>query len=121
MSESPVVTHLSWGRIETLGQVFKDVKLWPGGARGWDWGETGTRHVPGVQLADAQELVDRGAEVVVLSRGVQLVLQVPDATVAALRAPGVEVVVAQTEEAARRYEELRAAGARVGALLHSTC
>jgi hypothetical protein len=29
--------------------TFKDAKLFPGGARAWDWRETGTGHVPGIQ------------------------------------------------------------------------
>jgi hypothetical protein len=55
----PRITHLSWGRIEVEGgRTFKDAKLWPGGVREWDWNETGTRHRPGVQPADVEELLD---------------------------------------------------------------
>jgi hypothetical protein len=70
-ASSPRITHLSWGRLEIDDQrSFKDAKLFPGGAREWDWRETGTHHVPGIQPADVEELVDRGATVVVLSKGV---------------------------------------------------
>lgn len=117
---SPVVDAFSWGRLEIGGRLFKDAKIFPGGARAWDWNETGTRHVPGVQVNDAIELVDRGAEVLVLSRGVDRVLLVPEATVDALRARGVEVHVAPTPEAIDLYNRL-CATRRVGALLHSTC
>jgi hypothetical protein len=49
---SPRITSLPWGRIETEdGRAFKDAKLWPGGGREWDWAETGTSHVPGIQPA----------------------------------------------------------------------
>jgi hypothetical protein len=41
---------------------FKDAKVFPGGAREWDWRETGTRHVPGIQPADVQELIEHGAK-----------------------------------------------------------
>src|SRR5215471_19279020 len=97
---TPRVLHIRWGTIETEGhdavRKFKDAKIFPGGARGWDWRETGTEHVPGVQLADAEELLDAGADVIVLSRGMQLVLEVPPSTVLGLEALGVEVHVAQT-------------------------
>ena len=74
---SPRITHLSWGRIEVEGgRTFKDAKLWPGGVREWDWKETGTRHRPGVQPADVEELLERGAEVMVLSKGILQALQV---------------------------------------------
>ncbi len=117
---SPPIDHISWGRIEIGARIFKDVKLFPGGARAWDWSETGTRHIPGIQPADALELVEHGATHVVLSRGMHEVMQVPRETVEALEARGVTVHVLQTEEAARLYAELRGTRA-VGALLHSTC
>ncbi|HEY5704171.1 MAG TPA: hypothetical protein VIS96_01200 [Terrimicrobiaceae bacterium] len=67
---SPQIIHVSWGRLEVEGRVrpYKDAKLFPGGSREWNWRETDTEHVPGIQPADVQELGDHGAEVVVLSR-----------------------------------------------------
>ena len=60
--DSPRILLLSWGRIEVEGHPpFKDAKIFPGGAREWDWHETGTRHVPGIQPADVQELIEHGA------------------------------------------------------------
>jgi len=121
MEPSPKIEEFSWGRVEVEGWgTFKDVKLWPGGARDWDWNETGTRHRPGIQLADVQELLDHGADVVVLSRGVDEVLQVPADLIADLEKLGIEVVVAASRDAANRYNELVGTRA-VGCLLHSTC
>ena len=63
---SPRISRLSWGHIEVDGHPpFKDAKIFPGGAREWDWRETGTRHVPGIQPADVQELIEHGARAVV--------------------------------------------------------
>ncbi|WP_020519883.1 Mth938-like domain-containing protein [Catelliglobosispora koreensis] len=118
---SPKVTHLSWGRMEVEGLgTGKDFKLYPGGGRAWDWSETGTRHDPGIQLADVEELLSHGATVVVLSRGIDLVLQVQPEVVAALEARGLTVHVAQTQEAVRLYNSL-CDSASVGGLFHSTC
>ena len=49
---SPKVLEVSWGymEIEDVG-TGKDFKLYPGGGRDWDWSETGTRHVPGIDPA----------------------------------------------------------------------
>lgn len=118
---SPRVARLSWGSV-TLedGRVFKDVKLYPGGAREWDWTETGTRHKPGIQPEDVQEILRRGAARIVLSRGMWGRLGAPEATLEAIRAAGVIVEVCKTEQAVRRYNEL-AADQPVGALIHSTC
>lgn len=119
--ESPCIRAFSWGRLEVEGHgSFKDAKLWPGGARGWDWNETGTRHDPGIQPADIEELLDHGARVVVLSRGVNERLRVMPETLDLLRERGVEAEVLASEEAVRRYNEL-AGEAAVGGLIHSTC
>jgi hypothetical protein len=116
----PRITHLSWGRLEVEGETFKDVKLFPGGSREWDWGETGTRHAPGIQPADVEELLEHGATVVVLSRGIEKRLQVCPETLQMLKDRGIPAHVLQTEDAARLYNELREKQ-RVGGLFHSTC
>lgn len=127
MADAPQVERLEWGTVEVAGGdtyaggSYKDAKLWPGGARGWDWNETGTSHSPGVQVADVEELLQHGAEIVVLSRGQQGRLQVSTDVVTALRDRGVDVEVAGTQEAVARYNELAAEGRAVGALIHSTC
>lgn len=119
---SPRIRDLSWGRVEVEGQAnpFKDVKLFPGGARAWDWRESGTDHVPGIQPGDVQELIDRGARVVILSRGMLGRLHVRPDTLELLRAGGIEVHVLKSPEAVAKYNELAAVGA-AGALIHSTC
>ncbi|MGH7857851.1 MAG: Mth938-like domain-containing protein [Candidatus Binatia bacterium] len=121
-SSSPRITHLSWGRIEVEGGAapLKDAKLFPGGAREWDWNETGTRHSPGIRAADVAEILERGVHVVVLSCGMQGRLQVHPETLGLLRTRGVAVHVLQTEEAVALYNELAGSEA-VGGLFHSTC
>src|SRR5712692_10298674 len=118
---SPRISEISWGHIEVedLGAV-KDVKRYPGGGREWNWAETGTRHVPGVQPADVEELLERGATVVVLSRGMDMMLQVGPATLEYLEQRSVAVHVAETREAVEIYNKL-AEDVPVGGLFHSTC
>ena len=107
-------------QVESLG-TGKDVKLWPGGGRAWDWRETNTQHVPGIQVADLAEIIDHGASVIVLSRGMQLVLQTPPETIAWLDQLGLKYHVLETREAAKLYNELAGQGVAVGGLFHSTC
>ena len=118
--DSPRVTDLAWGRLEVDGSIFKDAKLFPGGARAWDWNETGTNHEPGIQPADVEELLERGATTVVLSKGFHERLGVTPETLRMLEERGVAAHVRQTEEAIRLYNELRETE-KVGALIHSTC
>jgi len=121
-SPSPKIIHLSWGRLEVEGfdAPFKDAKLFPGGARAWNWRETGTRHRPGIQPTDVEELLTRGATVVVLSRGFYRQLHVCPETLELLNRRGIAVHILPTEAAVRRYNELRRTES-VGALIHSTC
>jgi hypothetical protein len=119
---SPVIDRISWGRMEVAGLGGgRDFKLWPGGGRAWDWTETGTHHVPGIQPADVEELMAHGSDVVVLSRGMLMRLQVRAETVDLLERSGIRVLVAETSAATDIYNELATQGAAVGGLFHSTC
>jgi hypothetical protein len=125
MSEhTPVVQDLSWGEVtvEEAGQMhqYRDAKLWPGGSRNWDWNETGTSHTPGIQVADVRELVENGADHVILSKGQNNRLQVKSETIDWLEQQGVEVDVMESNDAVQAYNNL-AGDEDVGALIHSTC
>jgi hypothetical protein len=59
---SPRIIHISRGCMEVEGVGRgKDFRLYPGGGREWDWRETNTEHVPGIQPADIEELLENGA------------------------------------------------------------
>ncbi len=118
---SPRIVRQTWGQVEVEGYApFRDAKVYPGGAREWNWNETGTRHRPGIQPADVEELIERGARVVVLSTGVLGRLGVREDALETLRERGIEVYVKRTPEAIRLYNELRKQ-APAAALIHSTC
>ena len=122
MTSSPQISHIEWGEMEAdgLGRG-RDMKLWPGGGREWDWRESKTHHVPGIQTADVEELLEHGAEVVVLTRGMELRLQTCPETLEHLRERGVACHVEETNAAVCLYNELADQGQRVGGLFHSTC
>ena len=118
---SPRITQLSWGQLEVEGgRTFKDAKLFPGGAREWDWSETGTAHEPGIQPSDVTELLEHGAAVVVLTKGVYERFRICPETLELLADRSVAVHVLQTEEALGVYNRLVETD-RVGELFHSTC
>ena len=118
---SPRIIHFSWGRIDVEGLgTGKDWKLYPGGGREWDWGETGTQHVPGVQPTDVEELLEHGASVVVLSRGRTRRLKTSPKTLEFLEERGIPVHVEETRAAVDLYNKLAETEA-VGGLFHSTC
>jgi hypothetical protein len=119
---SPPILECRWGLVRIDGHgILKDAKLFPGGARAWDWAETGTRHRPGIQPADVAELIEHGADTIVLSRGVLRMLGVCPETLRQLEAQGVAALVLPTPEAVETYNRLVRDGTAVGALIHSTC
>lgn len=113
---------VSWGRLEVEGksEPYKDAKLFPGGSGEWDWRETGTSHRPGIRIADVQELLDHGAKVVVLSRGMAECLHVPHETLEFLEQRQIAVHVLPTQHAVALYNKLAQTNA-VGGLFHTTC
>jgi hypothetical protein len=118
---SPRINHFSWGNIEIEdGRRMKDAKVYPGGAREWDWRETGTRHIPGILPQDVEELLENGADEIILSKGVLKCLRVCPETLAILNEKSIKVHVLQTEKAVELYNKLCKSKA-VGGLFHSTC
>jgi hypothetical protein len=105
--------------VEGFG-AGRDFKLYPGGARAWDWKETGTHHVPGIQPGDSQELLDHGSCIIILSRGMHLALQTCAETCELLRQQGVTYHIEETTAAVEHYNQL-AETQPVGGLFHSTC
>ena len=120
--KSPLIIHLSWGKMTAEGVGSgKDFKLWPGGGREWNWNETGTQHLPGIQPADVQELLTHGAEEIILSRGMLLALHTCPETKDLLEAKGIRFHIAETKQASDLYNRLVGDGKAVGGLFHSTC
>ena len=119
--KSPKIHKNSWGKVEIehFGR-FKDVKLWPGGAREWDWRETGTSHSPGVQTEDVRELVQNGARYIVIGSGRFRRLKVRDETLKWLSDHDVGYRVLETTKAIEKYNGM-CTNDPVGALIHSTC
>jgi hypothetical protein len=107
------ITSFQWGRIvDSNGCMFKDARIFPGGVEEWDWRKTGTRHDPGIQAMDLADLVEMKPDVVILSRDVDLVLQVPQATIDFARSYAATVLVLQSEQAVAEYGTARLRSAR---------
>ena len=122
---APVIEKQSWGKI-TIALNSKttdytgDVRLFPTHHEQWDWTKTNTHHSPGVQIADIAAIVD-AADIIIITRGMHLVLQVPQATIDYAKNKGKIVHVGQTEAMARLYNQLVKEGKSVGGLFHTTC
>lgn len=124
-SHISLITHISWGdmKVNIDGEIhqFKDCKVWPGGAKEWDWRLTGTRHQPGIQPADIEEILQEGVDFMVLSRGMQLMLHTCPETEQLLNSRGIEYHIGQTQLAVPLFNSLMEQGRKVGGIFHSTC
>ncbi|NGP86950.1 Mth938-like domain-containing protein [Fodinibius halophilus] len=119
--KSPKIHSIEWGKVTLSNRrTHKDAKLFPSGSREWDWNETGTHHVPGIQPADVEELLERGSEIVILSQGFHERLQVCQETKKYLNERNIDFHILETEQAKQKYNDLRT-NLPVGALIHSTC
>lgn len=82
--------------------------------------KTGTQHVPGIQPADLYEFIDQVDEVI-LTRGVEHVLQVPQETIDYVKSKGKECHTGQTADMVELFNTLVDQGKKVGGVFHSTC
>src|SRR5437899_12750703 len=100
-NRSPRIKHVSWGRLEVEGRAepYKDAKLFPGGSREWNWRETDTNHGPGIQQTDVKELLEHGAKIVVLSRGMKECLESTRATPELLKRSSIDAYVLHARDA----------------------
>lgn len=119
------ISELSWGSITVIidgeAHLFKDCKIWADGVRNWDWSETGTRHTPGIQPADVEELIENGSRVIVLTRGMWKRLRVAPETELFLKDAGITYYIEKTREGVALFNRLSSEGKLVGGLFHSTC
>jgi hypothetical protein len=124
-SENSIITHSSWGKTTVKhpdGSLhhYEDVKIWPTGSRAWDWKENNTHHVPGIQIGDVTELLDK-ADIIILTRGMDEVLQVPQETIDYVKDNNKTVHVLRTQDAVILFNKLSQEGKKVAGVFHSTC
>ncbi len=121
---APIIKKLVWGTttIEHDGEVtsYKDCMDSPTGAYSWNWSTTGTQHVPGIQIADLNCIIDE-VDVVILSQGMKGVLKVHPDTLPYLKECKKEYHVLLSPQAVKLYNQLVKEGKKVGILIHSTC
>lgn len=129
LAKSPKILNIKWGEIKIENHsndikynslIFKDAKCFPGGCKNWDWNETGTRHFPGVQITDIEELL-KESKVIVLSLGMDKILKIKQETINYLDNLGIEYYIFPTLEAVEKYNSFVDKNIQVGGLFHSTC
>ncbi len=113
----PHVQSYRFGYIVVDGKTYtRDLILLPDRVlAGW-WREEGHR----LSIADLQEVLDAGPEVLVIGTGAYGLMKVPQETIEALQGAGIELHIARTGEAWQIYNGLQA-HRRAAAAFHLTC
>ena len=112
-----MIDAYEFGRIVIGGREYRsDVVVYPDRVDASWWREEGHS----LCMADLEAALAAGPEVLVVGRGANGLLRVPETVAAAVRAKGIEIVAAPTAEAVEKYNAL-AGSKRVVAALHLTC
>lgn len=127
-TKAQVIRAISWGKItvqnpdNTVHEYTapRDVRLYPQGHDVWDWKKTNTHHKPGIQIKDLEDLISK-ADIFILSRGMDLVLEIKQETIEYLEKHSKQVYILESRKAADLYNKLVEQGKRVAALIHTTC
>jgi hypothetical protein len=137
------VVRLKWGEIQVRNRkgdikVFKDVLLFPSadnntGVMNWDWSKSGTRHQPGVAMADLLTVMGQGQAMdvnwkpfVIISNGLEKALDITPQSMTLLQQLKdknaiTDYQIMPTNMAVKKYDEMWRNDRSVVALLHSTC
>lgn len=121
-----LITNSTWGSVTVDYVTFRDVVVTPTGCKEWNWAHIHNdimHHDPGIRIQDIDSLIlPSNPDIVILSRGRRLALQVPPHIERYLLSNSVkEVYVLETSQAISKYNEFIQKGARVAALIHTTC
>ena len=111
------IDSYSFGRIVINGKTYtSDVIIYPGTVNSEWWRREG--HL--LQLADLEEALQAGPDVLVIGTGSFGIMRVPGETVDRITAKGIAVKVERTGKAVEVYNELQGK-VTVIAALHLTC
>lgn len=111
------IDSYSFGRIVINGETYtSDVIIYPGRVDGAWWRQEG--HL--LRVADLEEALQAGPDVLVIGTGSYGVMRVPGETVDLISAKGIVVKVERTGKAVEVYNDLQGTGTVIAAL-HLTC
>jgi len=115
------IDSIVWGTIRVGSKNYKDVRMTPIDVQEWDWKKCDTQHDPGITPQEVQELLDTGADVIVLSKGMMEDLWVSWEALKLLSKSNADFIVTHTRNAVYLYNQYVDEGRKVAALIHSTC
>ena len=113
-----MIEDYAFGRVAIGGTTYtSDVIIYPDHVDASWWRLEGHR----LQPEDLADVFAAAPDVLVVGQGKPGLMRVPEATRQAVAERGIDLVVAKTPEACRRYNELVSKGKKVVAAFHLTC
>ncbi|MEM2021230.1 MAG: Mth938-like domain-containing protein [Zestosphaera sp.] len=118
MPRQPLIDHYEFGGIIINGIEYDhDLVVTPEGLlKDW-WRIEGHR----LQLADVRDFLNVRADLVVIGTGYDGMMRVDDEVIESFKRSGLEVYVARSRQAVKRYNDEVSMGRRVLLLIHLTC
>ena len=112
------IDHYTFGRIGVGGREYDaDIIIFPDHIQERWWRRQGHR----LAQEDLETVIAKAPQLLVIGTGYYGRMQVPEETLATLRAEGIEVRVSKTSDAVAEFNRLQRDCARIVAALHLTC
>jgi len=112
------IDHYTFGRIGVCGREYDaDIIIFPDHVQERWWRRQGHR----LAQEDLETVITKAPQLLLIGTGYYGRMQVPEETLAALQAEGIEVRVSKTSEAVAEFNRLQRDCARIVAALHLTC
>ncbi len=112
-----MIDSYSFGSITVHGKIYtQDVVVYPDRVESSWWRKSGHN----LSLEDIQEVLSYGPEMLVVGTGESGMMNVSGSVQEEIRKRGVQLFVARTEEAVKKYNEVSGSKKAVAAL-HLTC
>ena len=112
------IDHYTFGRIGVGSHEYDaDIIIFPDHVQERWWRRQGHR----LAQEDLETVIAKAPQLLVIGTGYYGRMQVPEETLAILRAEGIEVRVSKTSDAVAEFNRLQRDCARIVAALHLTC
>lgn len=112
-----MIEHYEFGKIIINGKKYnRDLILYPNKINDSWWRKEGHR----LSIEDIEEIINEKPEVLIIGTGYMGIMEVPEKVIEYVKSNGIEIIIAKTSEACKKYNELYKSK-KVCAALHLTC
>ena len=112
------IDDYSFGRIVINGKIYtSDVIIYPSAVRSNWWRKEGHR----LYIEDIKEVLDYKPEILIIGTGAYSMMKISDDVKREIERYGIKVLIKDTSEACKEFNNMISRGINVVAALHLTC